>query len=291
MKTLLIGEIHADAEKLLQQHTELQKATTEDFLQTPTYADVETVVLRTFTPLQEKELQKLPALRSVVSCSVGLDNIAMEALQRRKIELIHCPGSNANSVAEHTLYFLFSLLRWQAPFPELKGKTIGIIGLGYIGKMVARKLLGCGARVIAFDVIPIDEVLLQELQVEMKEFSTLLREADIVTVHVPLNTHTKELINEQAFQQMKDGAFFINTSRAEVVDEKALLQQAKNGKFSGIALDMCSAAAQKDLRHKNLLITDHVAAQGEDSFREMCLQPVRLYLEKLQKNGLAPQPQ
>lgn len=291
MKILLIGDIHADAEKLLQQQAELQKITTKDFLQTLLYPDVETVVLRTFTPLQEKELQKLPALRSVVSCSVGLDNIALEELQRKKIDLIHCPGSNANSVAEHTLYFLFSLLRKQAPFPELKGKTIGIIGLGYIGKMVARKLLGCGARVIAFDVIPIGQALLQELQVEMKEFSTLLWEADIVTVHVPLNKHTKELINEQAFQQMKDGAFFINTSRAEVVDEKALLQHAEKGKFSGIALDMCSAAVQKDLRHKNLLITDHVAAQGEDSFREMCLQPVRLYLEKLQKRGLAPQPQ
>ncbi|MDP3640492.1 MAG: D-isomer specific 2-hydroxyacid dehydrogenase family protein [Nanoarchaeota archaeon] len=291
MKTLLIGEIHADTEKLLRQHTELQKITTEDFLKNPTYADVETVILRTFTPLQEKELQKLPALRTVVSCSVGLDNIAVEELQRKKIELIHCPGSNANSVAEHTLYFLFSLLRKQAPFPELKGKTIGILGLGYIGKLVARKLLGCGARVIAFDVIPIEPTLLKELQVEMKSWETVLQESDIVTVHVPLNKHTKELINEQAFQQMRDGTFFINTSRAEVVDETALLHHAAQGKFSGIALDMCSAIVQKDLRHQNLLITDHVAAQGQDSFREMCLQPVRLYLEKLQKRGVSSPPQ
>ncbi|HLC98250.1 MAG TPA: NAD(P)-dependent oxidoreductase [Candidatus Nanoarchaeia archaeon] len=291
MRTLLIGEIHADAEKLLQQHTELQKITTEDFLQTQLYPDVETVVLRTFTPLQEKELQKLPALRCVVSCSVGLDNIAIEELQRKKIELMHCPGSNANSVAEHTLYFLFSLLRKQAPFPELKGKTIGIIGLGYIGKLVARKLLGCGARVIAFDVIPIEAAILKELQVEMKEFSAVLREVDIVTVHVPLNKHTKELINAQAFQQMKKGVFFINTSRAEVIDETALLHSAAHGKFSGIALDMCSSVVQEQLLHNNLLITNHVAAQGQDSFREMCLQPIRLYLEKRQKNTLAPRPQ
>ena len=291
MRTLLIGEIHADAEKLLQEHTDLQKTTTEKFLQTATYPEVETIVLRTFTPLQEKELLKLPALRTVVSCSVGLDNIAVEALQRKKIELIHCPGSNANSVAEHTLYFLFSLLRKHAPFPELKGKTIGIVGLGHIGKLVARKLLGCGARVIAFDVIPIDPALLQELNVGMKGFSAVLRAADLVTVHVPLNTHTKEIINEQAFQQMKKGVFFINTSRAEVVEESALIQHAKNGKFSGIALDMCSATVLKELQHHNRLITDHVAAQGEDSFREMCLQPIRLYLEKRQKNTLAPRPQ
>lgn len=293
MNTLLIGDVHPEAEALLRESVPLQKVPREAFPLKETNTDIRSVVLRTFTPLKKEELEKLPSLQYVVSCSVGLDNLDLEELQHRKIELIHCPGSNANSVAEHTLYLLFSLLRKNTPFPELKGKTIGIIGLGYIGKLVARKLKGMEARVIAFDVIPIDKAVLDNLQVEMKDFDSVVKEADILTVHVPLNKHTANVINGKVFGQMKTGAFFINTSRAEVVDEEALLQAVANGKLRGLALDMCSEGFPERAQQLpgNLLITDHVAAQGEDSFREMCLQPVRLYLEKLQKRGVAPRQQ
>ncbi len=281
MNTLLVGEIHPAARELLQKSVALEEVTTEQFLNGH-FPGIEAIVLRTYTPLKEKELDKLPALRFVVSCSVGLDNIDVNLLQKRGITLIHCPGSNANSVAEHTIYLLFSLLRKEKPFYELKGKTVGIVGLGFIGKLVARKLKGCECRVIAFDVIEQDKVVLKELQVEMKPFDEVVK-ADIVTIHVPLNSHTEKLITEKVFAMMKENAFFINTSRAEVIDEDGLLEHQE--KFRGIALDVFSERLKGELKG-NIILTDHVAAQGEDSFREMCVQPVTLFLEKIKPQSI-----
>ncbi|MBI3032635.1 NAD(P)-binding domain-containing protein [Candidatus Woesearchaeota archaeon] len=281
MKTLLIGEIHTDAEQVLQKKTTLQKVSQVHFEKTAAFPDIEAVVLRTFTLFKTAQLKKFPKLKYVISCSVGLDNLDLEALKAKNIQLIHCPGSNANSVAEHTIYLLWSLLRKsKPPFFELKGKTIGIIGLGYIGKLVARKLLGCEAKVIAFDVIPQDQKVLDELQVTMKDMNTVVKEADIITVHVPLNKHTQGLITEQLFKQMKKNSFFINTSRQELIDEHGLLLH--HAKFRGIGLDVYSDRLKQQLGNDHRVIfTDHVAAQGEDSFRNMCLEPVKMFVEKI----------
>ena len=270
MNILIVGKIHQDALQLLAQHscTYVEHITEQH--------DVEAVVLRTYTHIGEKELELLPNLKYIVSCSVGIDNINREAIQQRNVELIHVPGTNANSVAEHTLFLLLSLLRKTAPFPELNGKTVGIIGLGYIGKLVARKLKGFGCTTIAFDVIEQDLALLEELHVTMKLFDDVVAQADILTIHVPLNKHTQNLINENVFEKMKENSFFINTSRAEVIDEAALLRMQH--KFRGIALDVGSETT-KELQ--NAIITDHCAAQGEESFRQMCLQPVQEFLNKI----------
>src|SRR3989344_6137579 len=187
MKTLLIGKIHDQAEQLLRENTELQQTSAEDFVKVKNFPEVEAVVLRTFTRLGKEELAKFQKLKYVVSCSVGLDNLNLEELKAEKIELIHCPGTNANSVAEHTVYLILSLLRRSRPVTELKNKTIGIIGFGYIGKLVAKKLAGFEAKIVAYDILEQDPKLLQQLNTEMKSFSAVLQEADILTVHVPLN--------------------------------------------------------------------------------------------------------
>jgi lactate dehydrogenase-like 2-hydroxyacid dehydrogenase len=273
MKTLLVGKIHPDAEELLN-NIELQKA---DLIEEKDYLDIEAVVLRVFTPFKETEIKRFPKLKYFVTCSVGLDNIDLDMLKERGIELIHCPGTNSNSVAEHTLYLLLSLLRSSKPFPELKGKTIGIIGFGNIGKIVARKLLGFEAKVIAFDVVEQDPEVLKELNVKMTEMDELLKESDIITIHVPYNRHTSNLIDEDKLQKMKEGSFLINTSRAEVIDNEALVRC--QDKFKGIALDVYTNELRKGLKG-NVVLTDHVGAQGEESFRKMCVKPVKEFLSK-----------
>ena len=278
MKTLLIGDIEPEALKKLEQNTELTKTSNEEF-----YAnkyDVEAVVLRTFTQLQTEQLNNLPNLKSVVSCSVGLDNINLNELKERNIELIHTPGSNANSVAEHTLHLIIALLRQdpKTPVAELKNKTIGIVGLGHIGKIVARKLKGFEANVIAFDVIEQDPEVLKELNVQMKTFDEVTQQADILTIHVPLNKHTENLINSNVFANMKTNSFFINTSRAEVIEEASLIQH--QSKFRGIALDVYSDNLKQQLTNHTIL-TDHIASQGEDSFRNMCLLPIEEFLKRI----------
>lgn len=281
MEVLLIGNIHPEAEKLLKGHTNVKQITNGEFITQENFPETEAVMLRTFTNLGRKELDKLPRLRYVVSCSVGFNNLDVKALNERKVELVHCPGTNANSVAEHTLYMMLSLLRkdLQRPVAELQGKTVGIIGLGYIGKIVARKLLGFACKVIAFDVIEQDPEVLRELQVTMKSFAEVVGSADVLTVHVPLNKHTKGLISLDVFRQMKENSFFINTSRAEVIDEEGLLENYE--KFRGIALDVYSEELKERLLGENILMTDHVAAQGEESFRKQCVEPVKAFLEKV----------
>ncbi len=274
MKTLLIGTLQKDVEALLSEKTELTKTNNEEFSQ-GTFPEIEAVVLRTYTELKKEQLNKLPKLKYVVSCSVGINNLDLEELKLRNIELIHCPGTNANSVAEHTLYMILSLLRRKKPFAELKGKTVGIVGLGHIGKLVAKKLKGFEAKVIAFDVIEQDPEILKELQVEMKSFYEVLSTSELVTIHVPLNKHTTHLINKEAFAKMKDNIFFVNTSRAEVIDEEGLLENYQ--RFRGVALDVYS----DNLQLEGALLTEHVAAQGEDSFKRMCLEPVEILLDKL----------
>ncbi|MBR9683531.1 hypothetical protein GOV03_03240 [Candidatus Woesearchaeota archaeon] len=281
MDTLLIGELHLEAEELLAEHTNLKMVGNEQFSNGEGVFDTEAVVLRTFTKLGKEELRRLPNLKFVVSCSVGLNNLDLGELEKRGIKLIHCPGSNANSVAEHTLYLLLSLFRGgERPFPELKSKSVGIVGFGFIGKLVAKKLLGLGVKVVAFDVIEQEEAVLKELQVEMKDFDSVLR-SDIVTVHVPLNKHTTKLIGGDAFSKMKEGVFFINTSREEVVDEEALLRHYNRGKFDGVGLDVYSSELKEKLVEGNIMLTDHVGAQGEDSFRNMCLLPVEIFLKEI----------
>ena len=279
MKILVVGAIHQDALALLDGKAELTKVNDEEFTQAERF-DAEVIILRTYTQLQREQLAKLPHLKYVVSCSVGFDNIDMPALEERNIEFIRISGSNSNSVAEHTLYLLLSLLRedTQRPPMELHEKTVGIIGLGHVGKVVAAKLRGFGAKVIAFDVIEQDPAVLEELQVKMKSFDEVITESDIITVHVPLNKHTEHLINNDAFAKMKQNVFFINTSRAEVVDESALLQHQQ--KMRGIALDVFSEELESELTTHHIL-TDHQGAQGEDSFRNMCVKPVEEFLKKL----------
>ena len=276
MKTLLIGNIHQDARTLLNQYAEVEHLSNETFSQNIEEKDHEAVVLRTYTNLRKPQLDLFPHLKYVVSCSVGIENIDLEELKRRNIELVHCPGSNANAVAEHTLHLLLSICRNQTPFFELKDKTIGIIGFGHIGKLVARKLKGFQAKVIAYDVIEQDPEVLRELNVEMKELPELLQNSDISTVHVPLMPPTRGMINDNIFSQMKSNSYFINTSRAEVIDEEALIRHQH--KFKGIALDVHSSHLKENLI--NPFLTEHIAAQGEDSWRAMCLEPVKKLIGK-----------
>ena len=284
METLLIGKIHPVAEELLKENTNLTQISNKDFCETTsTFPKTEALVLRTFTKCQKNELDFFPKLKYLVSCSVGLNNLDLEEMGRRNIKLIHVPGTNANSVAEHTLYLLLSLLREDSvrPFAELKNKTVGIVGFGAIGKLVAKKLLGLECKIIAFDVIAQEQEVLDKLNTQIKELDEVLK-ADVITIHVPLNKHTQNLINKECFEKMKEKSFFINTSRAEILDEDSLLF-FKN-KFRGIALDVFSDKLKSELNHDNLILTKHLGAQGEESFREQCLKPVTKFLDNLNNN-------
>ncbi len=285
MKVILVGKIHPEAEKLLSEHFDYQHLDNEQFYQREDFSGIQAIALRTFTNLKKEHLDKMPDLKFVVNCSVGFDNLDLDEIEERGIKLVSCSGTNSNSVAEHTIYLLWSLLREDPRefFSELKGKTIGIIGFGNIGKLVAKKLLGSQAKVIAYDVVEQDREVLAELKTEIVSLENLCKDADIITVHVPLNKHTAGLVNRECFENMKEDVFFINTSRSELLDEEALIDKYQRQGFRGLAFDVYSENLKKNLKAGHVIFTDHVGARGEESFRNMCIEPMKKFLSILEK--------
>ncbi len=285
MKTLVIGQIHPEALALLKNRVSVISMSQAEFDVVDTM-DCEVVVFRTFNPMHKTQLDKMPRLKYAILCSVGMDNLDAFEMKRRGIELIVVPGTNANSVAEHVLYLLFALLRQdpKRPFAELRGKTVGICGFGAVGKLVARKLKEFECRVVAYDVVVQDPAVVLELGVTMVSFEEIFSQCDIVSLHVPFMKETQGLVGEKAFSLMKSGSFLINTSRAEIVDEHALLSSLH--RFRGVGLDVYSEVLAVGLKNgsavlSHVILTPHVAAQGEDSFRAQCVRPVEEFLKKI----------
>lgn len=189
-------------------------------------------------------------LQIVARYGVGTNNVDLDAAKARGIIVTNTPGANAASVAELTIVLMLSLLRpvgtavaetRQGGWPRLKGqslvgKTVGLIGLGAIGKEVARRLIGFDCTVLAFDVAA-DADFAQRHGVALVAQANLLAQADIVSLHVPVLPATTNMVNADFLQQMKAGAYLINTSRGELVDEAALLAALTSGHLAGAALD------------------------------------------------------
>ena len=224
----------------------------------------------------------LPKLKLVQLISAGYDAIDMAAARRSGIPVCNNGGSNSVSVAEHTLMLILAVLKrltwchgnvvsskWRVggfdhmPLHELEGKTVGIVGLGRIGKKVARRLHGFDARVQYYDIVRLTEDEEDALGVRFVLFEELLRTSDIVTVHVPLSDATRGLMSTREFATMKPDAIFINTCRGPVVDEAALQKAITSGHLGGAGLDVMveepPAPNHPFFGLENVIITPHMA--------------------------------
>lgn len=206
----------------------------------------------------------------------GYDNVDMAAAERRGIAVCTTPMANGRSVAELTIGLMMACARnitssaeqvragsWiQASGRELLGATVGIIGLGGIGKEVARLALALGMRVLAYDTTP-DEAFMESAGIGSRTLAGLLSDSDFVTIHIALTPHTRRLIDRDTLGLMKPDAYLINTSRGAVVDEEALADALNRHQIAGAALDVLDIEpleAQSPLRTvPNLLITPHIA--------------------------------
>ncbi len=198
-----------------------------------------------------------PNLKVISTYSVGFDHIDIDAATKRGIYVTHTPGVLTDAVAEFTVGLLLAITRriveadavvkngkWDKPWnpyfltgPELKGKTLGIIGLGRIGRAVAKKVKGFEMKVIYYDVYR-NEKAEKELGVEYVDLETLLKTSDFVSLHVPLLKETYHMIGEKELKLMKPTAYLINTARGAVVDTDALVKALKEGWIAGAALDV-----------------------------------------------------
>lgn len=242
-------------------------------------------------PVSEKVLSALPGLKIISKYGVGLDNIDQFALKRHGAKLGFTPGVNKISVAELTLCFMLGLCRnvfksgfalkqkrWEKDGGrQLKGKTVGIIGCGNIGKEVTRLLQPFSCRILVRDLLDMSEFCL-EYGAESSEFDELIRQSDLVSLHLPLTDKTESLMDGEVFLRMKPGAFLINTSRGEIVNEQDLKTALLKGTLAGAALDVFSQEPPEDyelLDCPNLMATPHIGGNAKEAVEAMAREALR----------------
>lgn len=255
-----------------------------------------------------------PQLKIVANMAVGVDNIDREAAKKRNVMITNTPGVLTNAVAEHTIALMMAVARripeadaftrrgkyegWGPKLflgSEIKGKTLGIVGLGRIGFGVAeRAVRGLGMRVIYHDVKQNQEFEKQYLNT-YRAFDDLLKESDFVSLHVPLIPATHHLIGKKQFALMKKTAYLVNTSRGPIVDEKALKRALKTGQIAGAALDVFEFEPQLTpgfSRLPNIVLTPHIASatiEARSKMSEMVAQAiVDIFFGKTPQNVVTP---
>ncbi len=242
------------------------------------------VVVRSRTKITSELIQKADKCKIIARVGVGLDNIDQDAAKEKNIRVINAVEGAMNAVAELVIGLMLSLARdisradrevrngnWikkELMGSELRGKYLGIVGLGNIGKRLARIAKSFNMNIIGFDVMPIDEEFSKEVGLMKADLDTLLASSDYVSLHVPLLDSTKHMINSEKITTMKNTARIINTSRGGVIDEEALYDALKGGNLGGAALDVFEvepATSNKLTTLPNFISTPHMGAQTKEA--------------------------
>ena len=233
-----------------------------------------------------KLLESAPKLRVVGRAGVGVDNIDTDAATHRGIVVMNTPGANAVAVAELTLGLMISMARsvpranstmhagkWEKKSlqgSELRGKTLGIVGLGRIGLEVARRARAFGMELIGYDPF-IAPVIARENHVTLVPIDEIFKESDYLTLHVGLTTQTEGLINATSLAIMKKGIRIINCARGELIVDAALADAIRSGHVAGAALDVFRSEPLKDSPYfdlENVLLSPHVAGSTDEAAQE-----------------------
>lgn len=241
--------------------------------------------------LTSELIEKMRSVKLIAQPSTGYDNIDIDACKRKGIPVSNIGGANSASVAEHTIMLALMLMkrvlqahssmlegRWIQDEMmnltlDLKGKTWGIVGMGRIGKEVAKRLITFGTDTIYYDIVRLSNNEESELNAKYSEFQGLLTQSDVISVHLPLNEKTSGIFSEKEFRIMKPSSFFINVSRGKIVDEFAVAKAVKNGWISGAGIDVFSnepvtrenplvIAAREGA---NIILTPHIAGATNDA--------------------------
>ena len=264
-------------------------------------APYDALVIRSATRVTADVLEAAPRLKVVARAGIGVDNVDVEAATRRGVMVVNAPQSNTISAAEHTMALLLAQARnvpqantelhaghwdrgrWEGV--ELAGKTLGLVGLGRVGTLVATRAQGFGMRLIAFDPYVSTERA-KELGVDvMPTLESLLVQSDFVSIHLPGSPETDGLIGEHQLDMLKPGARLVNTSRGGIVDEDALVKALEDGRLAGAALDVFAVEPATDsplFGFDQVVVTPHLGAstvEAQDKAGTTVAEMVRLALE------------
>jgi D-3-phosphoglycerate dehydrogenase / 2-oxoglutarate reductase len=243
------------------------------------------LVVRSRTKVDAEVIARGTRLKIIARSGSGLDNIDLRAANARGVEVVSSPEALVEAVAEHVMGLMLSLARnipaadavmkagrWEKERfvgIELKGKTLGIAGLGRIGKRVAEMARVVGMSLLAYDVIEVPQETLASLGCRMVDLDTLFASADFITLHIPLTSETRHMVDPRRISLMKRNSFLINTSRGEVIDEGALGRALRTGEIGGAALDVFEneppGAGSDIMTAPNLIATPHIGGQTKDA--------------------------
>lgn len=236
-------------------------------------------------------LEGCDKLKVISRYGVGVDRVDLKAAKARGIAVTNTPGVNSEAVGELAFGMILSVARkipyldrttrdgeWvRSQGIELFGKTIGILGLGAIGRVVARCAKGFGMKVLAYDPY-IDEAYCTEHDIQALGFEEVLREAEVISLHLPLLPSTRHMIGAEAFAQMKDGVIVINASRGGIIDEDAAYEALKSGKLAGLGLDAFEQeppGASRLFEFDSVVVTPHTGAHTKEAADNMAGAAIR----------------
>jgi len=246
--------------------------------------DCEGLIVRSETKVTADLIDSAARLRVIGRAGVGVDNIDVPAATARGIVVMNAPDGNTITTAEHTIALLVALARsvpqanlslksgkWERKSfigTELQGKTLGIIGLGRIGRVVAKRALALGMKVVAFDPFVVADSA-RDLEIDLQPMEEVLARADFLTVHTPLTAETRSIVGASAFAKMKAGVRIINCARGGLIDEAALYQAIKSGKVAGAALDVFESEPPPNdhplLQLDEVIVTPHLGASTTEA--------------------------
>src|SRR5215467_4294478 len=218
-------------------------------------SEADALVVRSAVQVTKEVLDKAPKLRVIGRAGVGVDNVDLDAATAAGVLVMNTPGGNAISVAEHTLALMLAMARhipradsstrggkWEKKKflgNELRGKTLGIVGLGSIGREVVKRARAFEMRVVAHDPY-VTPAIADDLGVELLDLPAVYAQADYLSLHVAATPETHGMLNRAAFAQMKEGVRIVNCARGELVDEAALIEALASGKVADVSLDVFS---------------------------------------------------
>ena len=290
---VLAGPIHPDGKALLEKEARVVVCDDEtEAGLVAAAAEAQGILFRIRPRCTESLMAACGKLKVVGRHGVGLDTVDIPAATRLGVAVVHAPGSNSQAVAEHALMLMLVTVKrtlaidqamrkdgWstsRAGSSELGGKTLGIVGVGNVGRRVAKFAGAIGMRVLAYDkYVPDDEVLRRGAQ-PVKSLEELLPQVDVLTCHTPLTPETHHMINEKSIALMKPSAIFINTSRGPVQDERALFEALTRGKLAAAGLDVWeeepTSADNPILNLDNVVCSAHMAGVTREATRQAAMQ-------------------
>lgn len=284
MKVIVTDEISEKGLVLLQNDSRIQLdvrlGLTKDELH-QVIGEYDAIITRSGTQVDEELLSRAVNLKMVARAGVGIDNVDVPAASERGIIVVNAPFGNTNSAAEHSMAILLAMCRnvpdantslksgqWQrAPFTgyELKHKTMGVIGLGKVGGRVALRARAFEMDVIVYDPY-ISEKRASDYGTRLVSLEELVRVADVISVHTPLNDETRDMLTSEHFAMMKDGVLIVNCARGGIINETAMLDALNSGMVGGAAFDVWSEEPPSDevlkklIAHPRMVVTPHLGA-------------------------------